>query len=295
MKERPFDTQEIKMEHKTQIEEIRRKYGHELSAHTFAALYLWQHHMELRLLLREDFFAVKCGMRGKNTWFFPCGEEEVRLSFIREKMSEPDFALCYLRAEDARWLNEHFPDQWELGREESADEYICNISEYIELKGSRFSEIRRKLRQIKSNYKTEARMLTDDNFQDAEVVFSRWEKAAHSVGEGELTDEGIAEMALKSRKDLDINGIVFYLNDVPAAVFAGFSINDTILDVLIGKCVPGTPRGTAYYGLHEYLKMCGKGYTECNHEEDLGIPGIRQMKKSLCPVRKNEIWEAVLK
>lgn len=210
-------------------------------------------------------------------------------------MLEPDFALCYLREEDVRWLNEHFPEQWEPGREASADEYICNISEYIELKGSRFSEIRRKLRHIDCNYKAEARILTDDNFEDARVVFSRWEEVSHSVGEGELTDEGIAEMALNSREDLDINGIVFYLNDVPAAVFAGFSINEAILDVLIGKCVPGAPRGTVYYALHEYLKLCGGEYTECNHEEDLGIAGIRQMKTSLCPVRKNEIWEAVLK
>ncbi len=287
--------QSIKKEHKTNIEKIRKDSGHILSAHAFSSLYLWQDIMKLSLYCEKDFFVLKCGINGENAYFFPCGKEERVYDFICQRMQDKSFIFCYMREEDVKWLEERFPNKWEFRRKEECDEYIGDIQEYIALQGSKFSEIRRKIRKIDKEYQITSVLITDETIEDAMNVVSKWNSVEHSITEQKLTDEHIAERALQEKEVLDVSGIILYANGQPVCVFAGFPLSEDTIDVVIGKTSPNAPKGITYYGLREYLKMCGSGYIYCNHEEDLGISGIRQMKKSLSPIFKIPIWEAVLK
>lgn len=289
------EKQKIKKEHKNIIEKIRKDYLHTLSSHAFASLYLWQDAMDLSVNIEEDFFAVKCGMNGENSWFFPCGNENKVYDFICGHIKDRTFSLCYLRESDVKWLEDNFPDRWNFNHLEDCDEYICDISEYIELNGSKFSQIRRNIRKLDREHKITSSVIDDDNIADAMKVVSIWNEIPHNVSDNNLSDEYVSQIALEERKELEISGIILYVDGLPVSVFAGFPLSDDTVDVLIGKCVSNAPRGTVYYGLREYLKLCRAGYKYCNHEEDLGIPGIRQIKKSLCPIFKTPIWEAVLK
>lgn len=282
----------INLEHKSLIEHIRKKYGHELSSHAFNSLYLWQDEMKLSLICRDNFFAVKCGVRGKNSWFFPCGDENKIYDFISEHMSECDFSMCYLRECDVKWLNENFPEKWKFNRDETADEYICKVGEYVSLDGSKFSEIRRKIRKLDKEFDISAMPISKDNLADAEDVISRWQSVGHIAGKDGISDDSVSEKAISDMQNLDISGVVLYADGAPVSVFAGFALTADTLDVLVGKCVPNSPKGAAHYALREYLRLCGEKFTYCNHEEDLGIEGIRYMKNSLCPISKTAIWEA---
>lgn len=285
----------IGIEHKEVIEKIRNDCGHKQSSHAFVSLYLWQEEMKLSLLADEDFFAVKCGNAEENTWFFPCGNEEKVYDFIAEKSEEKSFSLCYIRDCDKDWLEKRFPDMWVFKRAEESDEYICDIAEYTALEGSKFSEIRRKIRKIDKEYSITVREITDETKTDAMRVAQKWYGQEHQSGNKGLTDNLIAEKAINEREKLGIEGIILYADNIPVSVFAGFPLCDDTVDVLIGKCTPDAPKGTAYYALREYLRLAESRYTYCNHEEDLGIEGIRQMKTSLCPCFKAEMWEASLK
>lgn len=287
--------QRIKKEHKTNIEKIRKDSGHILSSHAFSSLYLWQDIMELSLYCEKEFFVLKCGMNGENSYFFPCGKEERIYEFISRCLQNKSLAFCYMRVEDVKWLEERFPDKWKFRRKEECDEYIGDIQEYIALQGSKFSEIRRKIRKIDKEYQITSAIITDETVKDAMEVISKWNSVEHSVSKQNITDDYMAELALQEREFLDISGIILYANSQPVCVFAGFPISEDTIDIVIGKNCPDAPKGITYYGLREYLKTYGNGYMYCNHEEDLGIPGIRQMKNSLFPVFKIPIWEAVLK
>ena len=287
--------QKIDFRHKQIIDRIRFEYGHTLSSHAFASLYLWQKAMDLFLLCNDDFFVVRYGSEKSNMWFFPCGKKQKVYDFISEKISDKSFSLCYLCDCDVKWLEEKFPGKWDFHRDEASDEYICSISEYTSLKGSKFSEIRRKIRKLDKEYNITVREISDDTMNDAMFVAKKWYAEDHHVGENGLSDDMIAEIALNERKELDINGIVLYANDIPVCIFAGFPLTPDTVDVLIGKCTPDAPKGIVYYALREYLRSLNGEYLYCNHEEDLGIEGIRQIKNSLCPRSKTHIWEAVLK
>ena len=286
---------EITNEHKHLIESVRACCHHALSSHAFPSLYLWQNSMGLSVLCEDDFFAVKSTQKPGNFYFYPCGNDEKTEKFIRSQMTDKTFSMGYLRECDKQWLEEHFPDMWDFRRVEDADEYICDISEYIALSGSKFSEIRRKIKKIDREHEISVKIITEQTLPDAMAVLEDWYRYEHSEGANHLSDDSVAETALSNMAFLDISGIVLYCDAIPAAVFAGFPLSSDTVDVLIGKTTADAPKGIVYYGLHAYLKTCADTYTYCNHEEDLGIPGIRQVKQSLCPIFKNEIWEAALK
>lgn len=268
---------------------------HGLSSHAFPSLYLWQTEMDLLILLEKDFFTVKFGMKGDNTWFFPCGAQNKIYDFIAGRMDAPLFSLHYLRTCDVVWIERNFPDQWNFRRAPESDEYICDIAEYIALQGSKFAEIRRKIRKLDKSYTITIQTIGKANMEDAMGVVSQWKQATHPIGEHGLTGEEIAEQALLERTLLDVTGIILYMDDIPVSVFAGFPLSRDTLDIVIGKCIPDAPKGTAYYALRECFKQCGGTYTYCNHEEDLGIEGIHRMKASFYPISKTPIWEATLK
>lgn len=287
------DRQKIGFEHRDAIEKIRAAYGHTTSSHAFVSLYLWQEAMELSLLCETDFFAVGYGSPQENKWFFPCGNPRKIHDFLALVGKESPLTLCYLRDCDRLWLEKSFPNRFCFRHAEESDEYIGNVAEYVAAAGSRFSEIRRKLRKLEREHTTDTRKIDAQTLPDALYVARQWYKTEHYTGRQGLSDDRIAEKALNEREKLGIDGIVLYADGAPVGLFAGFPLCGDTVDVLIGKCTPDAPKGTAYYALREYLRNLDPCFTRCNHEEDLGIEGIRQMKESLCPTEKTAMWEAV--
>ncbi len=287
-------TQPIELSQKPLLEKIREACGNDISAYTFNSLYLWQCQMLLSVYIEENFFAVKCGERGENTWFFPCGSRERVESFITEGMKEKNFSLCYIGEEDAKWLSEKFPSRWKLCREEESDEYICNIAALIALEGGKYKGVRHKISRIERENTIKVLPISDETIDDAFDVMTEWEKLPHSIGNNQIVDSGVSDTALYERKQLGIEGTIVYIDDKPVSVFAGFPINENTVDALVGKSRHDAPRGFVYYAVREYVKQLADRYTYCNLEEDLGIPGIRLIKEELRPERKNLIWTGTL-
>lgn len=285
----------VRLEDRPMVDGIRAKAGHTLSAHAFPSLLLWQKEMKLTLYLQADFFAVKICSRGDNAWFFPCGEEASVRSFIQNGMNTPDFMLLYLSSRDVQWLQEQFPDQWDVRREENSDEYICKITDYLSMEGGSYSDLRKKIRHLEREYQVQAKMISEDTLADAYDILQQWRKIRHNVGQENVEDRGISEIALSLRKELSISGSVLYLNERPVALYAGFPIDEETIDVLAGKCVPDAPNYTVYLAMREFMRQYKDCYIYCNLEEDLGIPGIRMVKQKMRPIRMQEIWTAVRK
>ena len=285
----------VQLEDRPAIEAIRARAGHTLSAHAFPSLYLWQQEMGLSLHVEDEFFAVKIDSRGSNAWFFPCGDEEKICQFIRHGMDTAHFSLCYLRPSDVQWLTDHFPGRWEVRREEESDEYICKISDYLAMEGSKYSEVRKKIRHLEREYRVKVQPISDATIGDAYSVLNRWREVTHHASDGNVEDRVVSETALRERSELNIFGSILYLDEKPVAMYAGFPIDAVTMDIVVGKCVPDAPNYTVYFAMREFLRQNQGGFLYCNLEEDLGIPGIRMVKRKMRPMAVNEIWEAELK
>ena len=245
--------------------------------------------MGLSLLLTPDMFTARCLWQGENAWFFPCGGERAVADFVARGREEPGFSLCYLRGQDAAWLEDRFPGQWQLRRAPEADEYLYDVAGHLALAGGTYANLRTQVHKVEREYRPETRPLGEDTLADALDIIRRWEHGHCRFDDCGLRDDRVDEEALLLRRELEVTGIVLYLDGRPTAVSAGFFLAPGLFDLAVAKSVP-TAQGVSYYAKRELFRRLD--CAAVNLEEDLGIPGLRQMKNRLCPAAKSEIWEA---
>lgn len=282
------ETEEITLAHRGRIERLRAACGHTLSSHAFNSLFLWQSYMGLSLYLEEKLFCVRYGKRGDNTWFFPCGEREAARAFIVRHMDEKDFSLCYLRPEDAEWLADCFPNRWELYRTPEDDEYLYESEKHMHLSGRAYQRFRTQINKVEREDAPRSEWVCHHNEEDAIRVIREWSRR-HEVEDERLMGNEIDETAIAMWRRLGIQARILYLREKPAAVTAGFYLDDSTFDIAVEKtAVP--MQGVAYYARRDLILAASCEWI--NHEEDLGIPGLRKMKEGMLPVKKNEMWAA---
>ena len=284
---------EITLFHRERIEDIRRRDGHGLSSHGFPSLWLWRKQMGLRLYLEEEIFSVKAQRYGPNTWFFPCGSEERKRAFIRSRLGEKEFALCYLRKEDVQFLERYFWGLFEIRPAPDASEYIYDRKDMETIAGGRFSNMRKQINKLRKAYQVRTERIDSHNLADAIKLLHGHSVPAHVPGYHFLRDDGIAEEALQNRESLGLFGILVYLDGSPQSFAMGFGLTPDTVDGCIEKH-RGEISGISYLTQREFFLSAPEQYRFLNGEEDMGIPGLRIMKRHMAPVRKNEIWEARL-
>lgn len=286
----PFPTngEAIDFKHQQKIECIRNKYGHDFSSHSFASLYLWRRAMRLEVFMGQDMFVVKTAWKGRNTWFFPCGNRKEIQQFLEMHKGEADFKLVYVRREDLKILNELYPNSFEAKRDDTSDEYLYDRQEHLDLKGKFYANVRAQYNKVLREQDVHTEILNDENIHEAEEIIKSWETVPRETIV--LSDEGVDLEGLEKRKKLGIQGIVIYLSQIPSAVVAGYPLSFDTMDMFLAKERERVP-GLGYYAKREFFRFIASAYKYINIEEDLGIQGLREMKKRLNPVRVNEIWE----
>ena len=277
--------------HREKVERLRYKYGHELSSHAFDSVYLWRREMKLSLYLGEEMFTVKCGWKGDNAWFFPCGSREEITDFLEGHREEPDFSLCYVREKDMLFLEEAFPGRFTFRRDDASSEYIYDKEEHKTLAGKKYANIRTQLHKVEREHTLRTEEISPDNIGTAMKILNNWKGKEHSESILPIKDTQVDREALRQWEELGMAGILVYMDGGPYAVTAGYPLTEDTYDLFLAKEI-GHMQGISYYAKREFFLSLPGQYQYINIEEDLGIEGLRRMKKLLGPVRMNDIWEA---
>ena len=285
-----IETETIALPVKPLIDGIRAASGHPSESHSFASLFLWQQDMGLSVRLEKEAFLVRCTSRGENCWYFPCGDREQAESWIRELLLEEEpLRLVYLREEDAAFLSERFPDSFEIVPADSDSEYLYDRQAYLRMEGEGYRRIRRGVKKLLAENEVREEPWTADNTADMETVLQMWH--ARHPGEDGLMDLGTSRLLLEHGRELDFQGVIVYLDGAPAAMCAGFPLNETSFDIAFSKS------GVRVTGLQDYTRqalarLLPERYTILNGEDDLGIPGIRKVKRLMRPIGQIQMCEA---
>ena len=276
------------------VEAVRRSYGSETSAHAFRSLYLWKAEMELSLLCRPEFYAVRFGMRGENSWFFPYGEEEAVRAFLRERMEQTDgpCRLYYAQAKEIEKLEAWFPGRFDIRRAPEDDEYLYDRREQLELKGKPFRRQRHDLHRVQERYSPLVASIGPENINQCHQVLSAWKTRAHSYGQSGLMDVEAGETMLQNFSQLGIIGILVTVEGSPAAVAAGYPLTDSVFDLCVCQQITQDPE-ISTFARHALLQALEEEFREINGEEDLGIEGLRSLKEGLRPSRKIELYTCI--
>ncbi len=272
---------EITLELKEKINTIRKNFSHETASHAFASLFIWRKDMGLKVLFEEDFFVVRSELFGENTWFFPCGESSKIIKFI-ENVPKENLKFIYVREEDLKFL-----DGFEILEIENDFEYVYDSTEQVELVGRKFNKLRNKLHQVERVGELDFVEINDSNI---DIAIQICEKSPESIPTADgLQDKFAVDFMLGNFKELGVVGTITYLDGNPCSVTAGYPLSDSVFDMSLSK---ETERisGLSVYSKKSLISILKDKYSRINAEEDLGIPGIRQLKEIMRPIYKIKMY-----
>ena len=273
------------------VEDLRRTYGNETSAQAFASLYIWRSDMSLSLFCGRELYAVHFGLRGENSWFFPCGAAPAVRAFVEERLRQggPPCRFFYAQAEEAALLEAWFPGRFDIRRSPEDDEYIYDRQEQVELKGKSFRRQRHDLHRAQERHALQVVPIVTEDLERCRQVLASWKERPHSYGESGLMDVMAGETMLRYFDELKISGILVKVGGAPAAVAAGYPLTDTVFDLCVCQQITSDPE-ISTFARHALLESLGEELREINGEEDLGIEGLRELKEGLRPSRKIEMY-----
>ena len=248
--------------------------------------------MGLTLALSEDFFVVRSTWRGRNAYFFPCGDAERTKDFLQSHVGEEDFRLCYMRKCDVDFLQEQCPGRFEVSYDRGACEYLYSRAEQVAMQGSAFIKLRTKLRHLERTYQLESFPLTAENAGVARDVALRWTDMQGVLPP--FNDFSVSLQALSLLDTFSLSGILVYMDGEPVSFALGCTIAPTIYDLCLMKQCTAV-RGLSSYMLRQLCREISEEYAVVNMEEDLGIEGLQTHKKELRPIGLVDIWEGKLK
>lgn len=284
----------IRLEDKEHIDRIRQNCGHVLSSHAFASLFVWQKNMKLSIDLSEDGFLVQTKEMDAPGYFFPCGSQEARLRYVRQVMEEPGGTFLYMREEDKEFLEKYFPGEFTYQETLESEEYIYERSGFETLSGSAYSNIRKQVNRLFREHRVEALPFREADAEQVEALIEHYNIQMHQIGYGGLRDDDIPERVFKYRRELGCYGVSVWVDgEIKAAAF-GFPLNEDTIDGCM-ECHDKEIEGLSCYTQISMLLASPDRYRYLNGEEDLGIMGLRNMKRHLNPCRMNRVYTAIHK
>lgn len=269
------------------VEAIRSRSQRESASHAFASLYIWQEEMGLTLHLEEDVFSVRCGARGEDAWFFPCGERAALCQRIQEMLKRGPLTFCYMQEEDVALLKAVFPGQFVFTKQEADSEYLYSRKQQQEMRGRGFSAMRNQIYGLDQFGTFSCEALCEGNVEKALQVARRG--SLHTKSHG-LTGTDAGQRLLQNWQQLGASGLLVLLDGEPCAVAAGYPLSEDTFDLAL---VNETHRLPGLLLFARYRLICGlpARYTQLNAEEDLGKEGLRAMKLQMRPTGMIEMYE----
>lgn len=283
--------EKIDIKHKEAIESIRLKYGVDTNAMSFYSCYIWQNYFKHKLYLTEDMYAVTYNLCGENAWYFPVGSDVKKKEFIEKCLQYKELSFHKLRSEDKEFLEKYFPDKFIFEESPDDSEYICNIKEVVNLEGHKFHRLRNMCNSLMNNYGLTVEPLNDDNISEAKEIVAIWGKDKNKRTVLNTIGNEVDCFILDNYKELDISGIILRVGDKGRAVIGGYRLTDDTFDPAICKAI-GDIKYIGYVVFVEMMKYVENDYTYMNLEEDLGLYGLKLLKRGMRPCRMNYLWQA---
>ncbi len=276
---------EIVIQQRDSIELIRKKYNHKTSSHSFSALFLWKYSNNLSVYIDDDVFLIKRSDREKSDYFFPCGSDEKKMIIINELLKTEKPFFRYMREEDLNFTKKYFPDKFNFIEARNDWEYIYSKDELINLYGSKYGNLRNKIKKAKKICDWDIVEINSENINLITEITNLWIKKRNT--DPNVKDDTSSIKAFKYFNDLKLRGILLYNENKAYAFSVGCEINGDTFDLHMSKSIINDIDN---YMKWEFFKLLPDYIKYINREEDLGIKGIRINKTEMNPIFFNKLW-----
>lgn len=167
-------------------------------------------------------------------------------------------------------------------------DYLYLRVDLAEFTGRKFHKKKNRLKHFTTNYSCEGRPLLAEYVGDALKVLDVW-REERDIKEGD-GDYMAARTALLDMEELQLCGFIYYIGSEPVAYTLGEELGaraDTFVThfekATAGK--DGEYRGLFQFVVKGSASSLPEKYIYINREQDLGLPGLREAKTGLRPVK----------
>ncbi len=294
---------ELKLEHKTMIDEYFKKGQYQNSECTFTNLFIWRDCYAVQWTVVDGLLIIKPG-QSDESWILPpygdydaCDLKAVLLQ-VRDYFAAQGKPLVLRAVTEAfaQVLEEKCPGMFTLEEERDLEDYLYSGDDLRQLKGRKYHSKRNHLSNFRKNnpdyvYEPMTAAMREEVWQYIEL-WCKQKACSGKFSDGLICEKKAIREALDYFDELDFKGAVIRLNGQIEAFTMGEKINDDTVVIHVEKA-NGMINGL--YGainqeflLHEWPEVAF-----VNREEDTGDEGLRKAKMSYHPVELVKKYKGV--
>lgn len=303
---KPFD-----MKAKNTMEKHLQEIDADISDYTFAANYIWLTSASGFYAIINHTFCLFVLQGGELSMLLPpLGKKEFRNDAMIECfniMNENNSSIYYSKIEyvDESML-EGFVDYLEEGTliyeilenylvERKLVDYVYKINDLIELKGNTYHTKRNEINKFRKSYPNHTIEILDPETHGHDIIllFNKWvsdrikympKEEAENFLDGIYHERLAIKRMLKHYHEMELIGIVVFIDGVLSGFTVGEKINRSISSVIIEK-TDFEILGCAQFIFREFSKILKEKYaTEyINVGDDMGFENLKKVKMSYRP------------
>jgi hypothetical protein len=266
----------------------------EISEFTFTNLFIWQPSRPVFFAVLDDslvFLVEAAEKKGKYILFGPPAGT-IPIGEIFSAFGDQVIGAARIPDEYSRNIS---PAEFTVTEDRDNGDYVYRVADLAELAGRRYAKKRNHIKQCLSSYKCEYVPITADNIVECEAMQEKWCRHRECGRNPGLCNEAnaVAE-AFAHFIDFNLLGGAIRVDGTIQAFAIGEELHSGTAVWHFEKAMGDIP-GLGQVINQWFSKYGLGGFEYVNREQDLGIKGIRQAKKSYYPhhmVPKNYVFPA---
>lgn len=272
---------------------------YENSEFTFTNMFIWRHAFNLRFSIIDGCLCI-IGKFGKDFHFSfpPLPGENSRVDGAVYKLvqyfKEHGYPVVMKGVTHVtkKILEESVPGLFRYERDPNNDDYVYRTEDLIYLKGKKYHQKRNHINKFLKNYQYTYEPVCDSNIEECIQAELEWMENKDPIPGLEYEKVAVLE-ALRNFDALKLKGGALRIDGKIQAFSLGELLNPEMAVIHVEKA------NAQYHGCYaminqQFAEHCWRDVPYINREEDMGIPGLRQAKKSYHPVKMVEKYTGYL-
>ena len=296
-----FDIKDVSLEDKPLFDGYFADYNGMNSEYTFTNMFMWRKSYSIRYAVIDGMLCIfsRHGL-SPETVNFPLGKGNIKsvisklISYFDEIGQRPLIRLYNNSEVDA--LNASFPDQFILTEDRNSFDYVYKVSDLINLPGSKYHSKRNHINQFLSNYSYKYQKITKDQLEPCFLMFEKWCESKKDIVDGISEQHEAVKNLIDNFEALDVIGGCISVDDRIVAFSFGEILNTkNSIAVIHLEHADVDFKGSFPMINQQFLENEWSSLTYVNREEDMGLLGLRNAKKSYKPCLMVKKYIASLK
>ena len=242
-----------------------------ISEFTFAGIYLFREEYNYKVSKLKKLYIFEGEEKGKKFFLLPFGL--------------PDFEMLNSLFKKYDYLKNASEEQilvlknlgYKIIEDKDNFDYVYKREELATLKGRKFHKKKNLVNLFTKNYTYQAKPLINSYLQDALNILEQW-----NVEKNE-SDYNSSKEALLLMEELQLCGIIYYVNSKPSAFVLGEENQLGKSFVIHFEKAIGEYKGLYQFINKSFAEVLPKKYEFINREQDLGIEYLKKAKLSYNP------------